>query len=101
MIFVSFFLSSDIFFQRNALLDLSAAPTGTLGGFTIAPISICGKYEYYGCSFLLFTDSKTLIKGYRHANRNPAAFLKDDPNKGQWGLEGEAQLTDVNSRTCQ
>lgn len=36
--------------------------------------------------------------GFRHANRNPAAFLKDDPNKGQWGLEGEAQLTDVGKK---
>jgi len=33
--------------------------------------------------------------GFRHGDRNPGTFLKDDPNKGKWGLEGEAMLTNI------
>jgi len=39
-----------------------------------------------------------VLAGFRHADRNPGNFLKDDPNKGKWGLEGESQLTDIGKK---
>jgi len=39
-----------------------------------------------------------VLTGFRHGNRNPGEFLKDDPNKGKWGLEGEVQLTNIGKK---
>lgn len=41
------------------------------------------------------SDVTMVVMGMRHANRNPGNFLENDPNKGQWGLEGDYQLNDA------
>lgn len=35
------------------------------------------------------------FQGFRHGDRNPSDFLPDDPNKGTWGFEGAAELTNI------
>lgn len=41
---------------------------------------------------------KLVLVGFRHANRNPGQFFKDDPNKGKWGLEGPSMLTEIGKK---
>lgn len=41
---------------------------------------------------------KLIIVGFRHGNRNPAQFLKNDTTHSLWAWEGESQLTSIGRR---
>ncbi|OQV18395.1 putative Testicular acid phosphatase-like protein [Hypsibius exemplaris] len=41
---------------------------------------------------------KLIIVGFRHGNRNPAQFLKNDTTHEEWAWEGASQLTNIGKR---
>lgn len=41
---------------------------------------------------------KFIIVGFRHGNRNPGQFLKNDTSHEQWAWEGASQLTNIGKR---
>lgn len=46
-----------------------------------------------GSSIVLDTNTKLVIVGARHGNRNPSNFFRQNPQT--WGFEGENELTSV------
>jgi len=41
---------------------------------------------------------KFIFVGFRHGNRNPGNFFKDDTSYKQWAWEGASQLTNIGKR---
>lgn len=78
----------------------SSGPGGQGGGTHHPELPSADNVKFFLVVSLRFRLHKLLLniaysQGFRHGNRNPNQFLKNDSSHEQWAWEGPAQLTNV------